>query len=238
LARVQDAFKPGKPASERPTNIVELAWRTMPEPQKRIVEEARRRQESELSQIVRIVEEMDAEPTAGVGSGGEEEEKQKEKLNAALARPEMRRLHELFEQKCVQLDRAVEAQRRVEDEKQTANAVAEEMATELEETLAHNERLRADYDRLTAEVLQLRQITSSALSVRAPVPGALVSTTEPVTFGRAVYKLQPCSLRSYLPPDSGSTGLPSWLAQQSRPNALCSTASSREHTNAYTLAPR
>ena len=84
-------------------------------------------------------------------------------------------LQELFEEKCVQLDRAVEARRAVEDERLTADAVAEEMATELEETLAHHETLRADHDRLTAEVLELRHMSKSVLNVRPRVPGALVS---------------------------------------------------------------
>jgi hypothetical protein len=80
-------------------------------------------------------------------------------------------LQELFEEKCVQLDRAVEARRAVEDERLTADAVAEEMATELEETLAHNEYLRADYDKLAAEVLQLRhQKSSGVLTVRSRRP--------------------------------------------------------------------
>ena len=80
-------------------------------------------------------------------------------------------LQELFEEKCVQLDRAVEARRAVEDERLTADAVAEEMATELEETLAHNEYLRADYDKLAAEVLQLRhQKSSGVLTVRSRCP--------------------------------------------------------------------
>ena len=74
-----------KPAPKRPVNIAELAWRTMPEPQKRMAEQASRRQESE-------VPEEDAEGTAGGGSGGGSEEEKKEKFDAALARPEMRRL--------------------------------------------------------------------------------------------------------------------------------------------------